>query len=71
MAASMLMRLQREAHLPSLVFKDESHFAEGLFLGGREEITSIVSLVSRFLEVCDTEPPSSATQGLQLSVHLQ
>lgn len=34
LAASTSVRLQREAHLPSLIFKDGFHLAEGLLFWG-------------------------------------
>lgn len=71
MAVSMWMRLQREAHLLSLIFKDGFLLAEGsLFF----EITTIVLLVSGYLEILDPESASSAAHSasncLQLSMHL-
>jgi len=70
MAVRVSVRLQREALLPSLIFKNGLHLAEGSLFG----ITTVVPLVSRDLEICDTETPSSAAHSasycLQLSMYL-
>lgn len=60
MAACVSVKLCREAHLPSLIFKDGFHWAEGFFFWRLEKL--------------DTETTSNAACGalycLQLPVHL-